>query len=615
MLPAKASDGFGRRQFEKLENGSYLIMSAGRPWMSLTGSGTSVYPYATNTGSSQQWQITTTPPQAYSQAIESGLYYIKNLYENKYLTHDTKIEVNDYAASSAQRWRVFKNTDNTYTIYLENDLSHGIGIYGGLAVDEQVLSCSVGNSIASQKMCLIDQGNGSYSLVPATNSIYRVGIYTDMSETKTIGGVAQTMLQNKTACLELNSSSNTQKWVFEATTDKKAVILIHGRTDNSFNCFGANNSILADPFNSDIKDNNHYSHSVDALSAGIPQLLYTDVSTQLLKSYMYNEALEIPTIFNGKFENGVHVNYDSDGEYDGNLAYYLKQNGYIENVNLFVFNYPNEDLVIYNAQKFNVYIENLVSYAISSGSSEMKHALAINGDDYSFNIVGHSMGGLVARYYIENLGQHEHVDKLITIDTPHWGSDYADLSNITDIMHKMYDHDLENHSALFDATEDNVFTCLYCEVISHSSTDYFNYQASRITKYYAIAGINYDAAPISINNLTIDLPTNFSSCTELSNYIQEQANNNLYTLAYAEDDDEPLKYYMSVNSVDDNIVGFLSQIGWLECADSSSIQKINLEKAFVLIDTNGGNSLLDRLHSKMQHRTPVMEKVKVYLEE
>lgn len=29
----------------------------------------------------------------------------------------------------------------------------------------------------------------------------------------------------------------------------------------------------------------------------------------------------------------------------------------------------------------------------------------------------------------------------------------------------------------------------------------------------------------------------------------------------------------------------------------------------------GGNSILDRLHSKMQHRTPVMEKVKVYLEE
>ena len=72
---------------------------------------------------------------------------------------------------------------------------------------------------------------------------------------------------------------------------------------------------------------------------------------------------------------------------------------------------------------------------------------------------------------------------------------------------------------------------------------------------------------------------------------------------------------MSVNSVDDNIVGFLSQIGWLECADSSSIQKINLEKAFVLIDTNGGNTLypVSLLHSKVQHRNKVMDKILVYL--
>ena len=194
-------------------------------------------------------------------------------------------------------------------------------------------------------------------------------------------------------------------------------------------------------------------------------------------------------------------------------------------------------------------------------------------------------------------------------------SNYADVSEILPVSHELCDHDLSGDSAMYGGDEGTRVTCLYCGVTGYNITDELQYSKSRHTKYYAIAGINYDAAPISINNLTIDLPTNFSSCTELSNYIQEQANNNLYTLAYAEDDDEPLKYYMSVNSVDDNIVGFLSQIGWLECADSSSIQKINLEKAFVLIDTNGGNSLLDRLHSKMQHRTPVMEKVKVYLEE
>lgn len=563
-LPAKASDGFGRWQFEKLENGSYLIMSAGRPWMSLTGSGTSVYPYATNTGSSQQWQITTTPPQAYSQAIESGLYYIKNLYENKYLTHDTKIEVNDYAASSAQRWRVFKNTDNTYTIYPEDDLSCGIGIYGGLAVDEQVLSCSVGNPIATQKMYLIDQGNGSYSLVPATNSIYRVGVYTDMSETKTIGGVAQTMLQNKTACLELNSSSNTQKWVFEATTDKKAVILIHGRASNSDGCWGAVNNIA-------VGENDHYNAS----------------GTLDGDSY---------TLFEDQYINSVYGTHEEGG----NLAYYLKQQGYIENINFFVFNYPNEDIVKNSAMKLQAYINNLIFYAKTYGSTEMRHAFGIHGDSYSFNIVGHSMGGLVARYYIENLYNDDHVEKLITINTPHWGSGYADLSNITEIMHVLCDHDLDRNSAMYGGNNTVEGDCDDYEPYSFSFTDTLNYSNDRSTKYYAIAGVDFNAGIINQNDYAFEIPTTFTTFTQIETFLKN------YNAALD----------MDVQKKGDNIVGFMSQIGWQENSNGDAPnKKIAMEKIYVNFDTNGGNSMLSMLHSKMQHRTEVMSKVFEYLQE
>ena len=112
---------------------------------------------------------------------------------------------------------------------------------------------------------------------------------------------------------------------------------------------------------------------------------------------------------------------------------------------MFAFNYPNEDAVIHNANKFRAYINNLTSYAKTSGSNNMKAAFFGTSDitansDFTFNIIGHSMGGLVARYYIENCTNHSHyladshssgsctyndnhVDKLITIDTPHWGSD------------------------------------------------------------------------------------------------------------------------------------------------------------------------------------------------
>lgn len=41
-------------------------------------------------------------------------------------------------------------------------------------------------------------------------------------------------------------------------------------------------------------------------------------------------------------------------------------------------------------------------------------------------IVGHSMGGLDARYMISRLGMVEHVAALLTVTTPHRGSPYAD---------------------------------------------------------------------------------------------------------------------------------------------------------------------------------------------
>lgn len=43
-------------------------------------------------------------------------------------------------------------------------------------------------------------------------------------------------------------------------------------------------------------------------------------------------------------------------------------------------------------------------------------------------IIGHSMGGLDARYMIRHLGMAERVSALVTISTPHWGSSFADWS-------------------------------------------------------------------------------------------------------------------------------------------------------------------------------------------
>ena len=45
--------------------------------------------------------------------------------------------------------------------------------------------------------------------------------------------------------------------------------------------------------------------------------------------------------------------------------------------------------------------------------------------NYSIYLVGHSMGGLVARGYIQNHLNHYPIDKIVTIGTPHQGSSIA----------------------------------------------------------------------------------------------------------------------------------------------------------------------------------------------
>lgn len=72
---------------------------------------------------------------------------------------------------------------------------------------------------------------------------------------------------------------------------------------------------------------------------------------------------------------------------------------------------------------------------------------------------------------------------------------------------------------------------------------------------------------------------------------------------------------MDIMDVGDNLVGFLSQVGWTEDSDlSSPSKKINFHKIFINIDTDGGNSLLDRFHSKMPCRQAVTNKVVNYLQ-
>jgi len=84
-----------------------------------------------------------------------------------------------------------------------------------------------------------------------------------------------------------------------------------------------------------------------------------------------------------------------------NLLNTLETAGYQRNSNLFVFNYDWRQPVAEIAQQLDSFITN-------------------NSIETPLNLIGHSLGGLVARAYWQN-GHEENIEKIITLGTPHQG--------------------------------------------------------------------------------------------------------------------------------------------------------------------------------------------------
>jgi len=97
-----------------------------------------------------------------------------------------------------------------------------------------------------------------------------------------------------------------------------------------------------------------------------------------------------------------------------NLIATLEVNGYVENKSLFTFPYEWRDS--------NVITANLLKDKIASVKQECLDAGLPDINCSRVDLVAHSMGGLVAREYIQS-GQYQNdVDQLIFLGTPHKGS-------------------------------------------------------------------------------------------------------------------------------------------------------------------------------------------------
>lgn len=182
---------------------------------------------------------------------------------------------------------------------------------------------------------------------------------------------------------------------------------------------------------------------------------------------------------------------------------------YEPNKNLYAFNYPNIDVVNHNADRLSKYINNLVSNAKNSKKfDDYKYLFptekARKDGQVQFILIGHSMGGLVSRYYIENIGT-KYVSKLITIDTPHYGSNFATLLTATNIKlggltpeYSPAVADLQPTSPLFGGSSPIInISSLDAVSISKYVSDHYSRalkgnKEDVSAKYYAISGYNAD---------------------------------------------------------------------------------------------------------------------------
>jgi len=378
---------------------------------------------------------------------------------------------------------------------------------------------------------------------------------------------------------------------------KTPVILLHGRRDNTYQCFGAQTSISK-------KMNSHYgSGSVD-----------------------YTKAKEQRII-----------------DVTGDLAEILKNNGYQKNYSLFAFNYPNRDMAEINAERLEAYIADLVETAKMGTDSDVASASGIfptkDQSFYEFDLVGHSNGGLVSRFYVENLGGSVHVRKVITLDTPHYGSGIAYASHFIDILDVLnvcypMDVDLRPSSALFggERWEGNggPFQNLSpdCKYSIQNQSPKLKGNIGLSTEYYAIGG--YDVSGLVRADVAPTVGPALIYMGELANIPEYLRNTQfmfdfyLSTISMDGFNESIVKGYKTVDekikldldsTSGDNVVNVSSQFG-VKAKNGNIVEHVYFKKTSMIVDTVPGHIPVgNHFHGQMQKNPLTMNKVVEYLSE
>ncbi|HEY5845263.1 MAG TPA: alpha/beta fold hydrolase [Microlunatus sp.] len=81
------------------------------------------------------------------------------------------------------------------------------------------------------------------------------------------------------------------------------------------------------------------------------------------------------------------------------------------------------------------------------------------------HVVGHSLGGLIARYYVQRMGGHERVRTLITLGTPHQGTELARVGQLLPLVRQLRpDSDLISELAEHSSDCSTRFVAFYSDL-------------------------------------------------------------------------------------------------------------------------------------------------------
>ncbi|MBY6036899.1 hypothetical protein KUV80_09550 [Fictibacillus nanhaiensis] len=268
--------------------------------------------------------------------------------------------------------------------------------------------------------------------------------------------------------------------------------------------------------------------------------------------------------FSGKsYSSGTQLSYGnkdvhfitSTSDYNELGAMLDSAQGYTPNVDLFAFEYDEGGHVGLGAQYLGQFIQDLRSSGIIPSSSPVQ-------------LLAHSKGGLVSRYYIENQNGSVNIARLFTIGTPHFGSDlslYGDMDRDDSDLWKSNDHDP------------------YCDTFTNSHP---------YTKYFLLGGFNPSDVPSSL--------IGYKQAPHLTGITSHYDDHVRSTFKAA---GKTLSWW-SYADIEDGAVNIDSAMGSDQDPDyNGTLQKLSVTKRFYLFHSTYGDHSAMRKHPETDNRT------------